>query len=291
MGRRRTGAGAPSRRCSTASCSTRFYAAVKSVAPSDAVIAAGVAPNGEPAGVGRMAPVTFLRGLLVPGRRRRASLRLPRPAAFRRARLPSAVRRRPRPPGGLLAGRRDLRRRQGHDLLAARRAPAHGAAARAQAGVGHRAQLGKRPASPARRARRACRRSGSRAPCTGCGSRASASSTGSSWSTPTPASRWPPRRAARSSTRGPPASTAPGSSAANPTRAARPKPFLRGFTLPFDPLRVDRGHVRVWALLMRPGQPVAAATPGAGRRVADDRPPARRPATRCSTRSSPSAAR
>ncbi len=38
--------------------------------------------------------------------------------------------------------------------------------------------------------------------------------------------------------------------------AARPKPFLRGFTLPFDPLRVDRGHVRVWALLMRPAQPV-----------------------------------
>jgi hypothetical protein len=35
---------------------------------------------------------------------------------------------------------------------------------------------------------------------------------------------------------------------------AHPKPFLRGFTLPFDPLRVDRGHVRVWALLMHPGQ-------------------------------------
>jgi hypothetical protein len=29
---------------------------------------------------------------------------------------------------------------------------------------------------------------------------------------------------------------------------ARPKAFLRGFTLPFDPLRVDRGGVRVWAL-------------------------------------------
>jgi hypothetical protein len=35
---------------------------------------------------------------------------------------------------------------------------------------------------------------------------------------------------------------------------ARPKPFLRGFTLPFDPLRVDRRQVRVWALLMGPGQ-------------------------------------
>jgi hypothetical protein len=38
--------------------------------------------------------------------------------------------------------------------------------------------------------------------------------------------------------------------------SARPKPFLRGFTLPFDPLRVNRGRVRVWGLLMRPGQRV-----------------------------------
>jgi len=37
---------------------------------------------------------------------------------------------------------------------------------------------------------------------------------------------------------------------------ARPKPFLQGFALPFDPLRVDRRHVRVWALLTRPGQAV-----------------------------------
>jgi hypothetical protein len=41
----------------------------------------------------------------------------------------------------------------------------------------------------------------------------------------------------------------------NPSEA-RPKPFLRGFMLPFDPLRVDRTHVRVWALLSGPGQPV-----------------------------------
>ena len=37
--------------------------------------------------------------------------------------------------------------------------------------------------------------------------------------------------------------------------SARPKPFLGGFTFPFDPLRVDPRHVRVWALLMHPGQP------------------------------------
>jgi hypothetical protein len=41
-----------------------FYAGVKSVEPGDTVIAAGVAPNGEPAGVGRIAPVQFLRSLL-----------------------------------------------------------------------------------------------------------------------------------------------------------------------------------------------------------------------------------
>lgn len=41
-----------------------FYAGVKSVAPSDLVAAAGLAPNGARDGAGRMAPVTFLRTLL-----------------------------------------------------------------------------------------------------------------------------------------------------------------------------------------------------------------------------------
>lgn len=41
-----------------------FYTGVKSVAPSDTVIAAGIAPEGEPEGMGAMAPVTFLRGML-----------------------------------------------------------------------------------------------------------------------------------------------------------------------------------------------------------------------------------
>jgi hypothetical protein len=41
-----------------------FYAAVKSVEPSDTVVAAGIAPEGEPAGVGAMAPIAFLGGLL-----------------------------------------------------------------------------------------------------------------------------------------------------------------------------------------------------------------------------------
>jgi hypothetical protein len=44
-----------------------FYAGIKSVQPSDTVAAAGIAPEGEPVGVGAMAPVTFLEGLLCLG--------------------------------------------------------------------------------------------------------------------------------------------------------------------------------------------------------------------------------
>jgi hypothetical protein len=41
-----------------------FYAGIKSAQAAATVIAAGIAPNGEPPGVGRMAPLTFLRTLL-----------------------------------------------------------------------------------------------------------------------------------------------------------------------------------------------------------------------------------
>ncbi|HEV2997947.1 MAG TPA: hypothetical protein VGX16_02490, partial [Solirubrobacteraceae bacterium] len=41
-----------------------FYAGVKAVEPTDVVIAAGLAPNGEREGLGRMAPVRFLRAFL-----------------------------------------------------------------------------------------------------------------------------------------------------------------------------------------------------------------------------------
>jgi len=60
-----------------------FYAGVKAVAPEDLVIAAGVAPNGEPAGVGRMAPLTFLASLLcLTGPTRPARAPCPEPAHF-----------------------------------------------------------------------------------------------------------------------------------------------------------------------------------------------------------------
>ena len=49
-----------------------FYSGVESVAPGDVVVAAGIAPNGDPEGVGRMQPVRFLRELLCLGVRGRA---------------------------------------------------------------------------------------------------------------------------------------------------------------------------------------------------------------------------
>jgi hypothetical protein len=52
---------------------------------------------------------------------------------------------------------------------------------------------------------------------------------------------------------------------ADPARA-RAKPFLRGFELPFDPLRVNRRQVRIWALLTHPGQPVVLQRQGFGGR-------------------------
>jgi hypothetical protein len=60
-----------------------FYAGVKSVQPGATVIAAGVAPNGDPAGEGRMAPVTFLQTLLcIDARGRRVSSGCPDPPHF-----------------------------------------------------------------------------------------------------------------------------------------------------------------------------------------------------------------
>jgi hypothetical protein len=50
------------------------------------------------------------------------------------------------------------------------------------------------------------------------------------------------------------------------TLLARPKPFLRGFTLPFDPLRVSGRQVRVWALLMHARQPALLQRQGHGGR-------------------------
>ncbi len=261
-----------------------FYAAVKTVEPSDTVIATGVAPNGEPAGVGRMTPVRFLREMLCleGGEGTQAGPRVEgggarkvkaRAGKVRMARsgAPSAC---PDPPHfdvlafhplsfespdipahssqdvaisdiakvtGLLA-----RAERAHSALPRAHKPvwvtelnwesapqsAHGVPGRLQALWISRALhrlwiagvsmaewqflIDPYPGTPL------------------------ATSTGAVVYVPRPAGLY---SAGVVDGRSEPA-------------AARPKPFLRGFTVPFDPLRVDRGHVRVWALLMRPDQRV-----------------------------------
>ncbi len=245
-----------------------FYAAVKAVEPAATVIATGVAPNGEPAGVGRMTPTTFLRALLC--------LEGPHVAC-------------PDPPH--------------FDVLAfhplsfeSPNLPAHSAQDVAIADLAKVTGL----LAQAERAGTALPRV-----------HKPVWVTELNWeSAPQAAHGVPPRLQAlwisRALHRLWVAGVSlvewqflvdpyPGVQLATPTGRlvevprpaglysagvvddrvepadARPKPFLRGFTLPFDPLRVDRGRVRVWALLARPGQRVLLqrqARSGAWRTIA-----------------------
>jgi hypothetical protein len=231
-----------------------LYAAVKAVAPGDVVLTAGVAPNGEPAGVGRMTPLSFLRGLFCLEGAAHPDCSDPahfdalafHPLSFEGPDLPAhssqdvAVSDIAKVTG-LLARAERL-----HTVLPRGPKPvwvtelnwesapqsAHGVPGRLQALWISRALHRLWVAGVAF----------------------------ADWqflvdpypdlslATPTGGTVTVSRPAGLYS-----AGVVGGQS--NPA-AARPKPFLRGFTLPFDPLRVDRGHVRVWALLMRPGQPV-----------------------------------
>ena len=227
-----------------------FYVGVHSVHPQAMVVAAGVAPNGDPAGVGRMAPVTFLRGMLCLAGAGAHCTAPPRfdalafhpvsigdPDAAAKSSLDVSI----ADAAKLTRLLRQAERR--HDVLPAGPHPvwvtelnwesappsSHGVPARLQA----------------RWISRALHRlwiAGSSLvawqflidPYPGL---LAATPTGGTFQYPRPAGLY---------------SAIPGGDPAS----ARPKPFLRGFTLPFDPLRVDRRHVRVWALLMRPRQPV-----------------------------------
>jgi hypothetical protein len=261
-----------------------FYVAVKAVEPSDTVIATGVAPNGEPAGVGRMTPVRFLREMLCleggtgakagPGvesggarkmKARAGKARMatngdhaacPNPPHFDvLAFHPLSFESPDRPAASSqdvaiadIAKVTDLLARAERAGTALPRAhkpvwvtelnwesapqAAHGVPGRLQAlwisralhrlwvaGVGMvewQFLVDPYPGTPL------------------------ATSTGSVVYVPRPAGLY---------------SAGVVDGRAEPA-AARPKPFLRGFTFPFDPLRVDRRHVRVWALLMRPDQRV-----------------------------------
>jgi hypothetical protein len=231
-----------------------FYTAVKAVEPTDTVIATGVAPNGEPAGVGRMTPVRFLRGMLcLEGGGRAGCLDPPhfdvlafhplsfespdRPAASSQdvaiadiAKVTTLLARAERARTALPRMRKPVWVTE----LNWESAPqsAHGVPGRLQALWISRALhrlwvagvsmaewqflVDPYPGTPL------------------------ATSTGGVVYVSRPAGLY---SAGVVDGRSEPA-------------VAHPKPFLRGFTLPFDPLRVDRGHVRVWALLTRPGQPV-----------------------------------
>jgi hypothetical protein len=267
-----------------------FYTAVKAVAPSDTVIAGGLAPNGEPAGEGRMTPVTFLRALLC---------------------LEGSTSGRV---GAHVVG--DATQSASGPAQASRRAPGNGGApGKATAACPdppHFDVLSFHPLSfesPDLAARSSqevaiadiakvtgllvrAERAGTALP----RARKPVWVTELNWeSAPEAAHGVPPRLQALWISRalhrlwvagvsladwqflidpypGVPLATPTGRVVDVPRpaglysagvvdgrsepAAARPKPFLRGFTLPFDPLRVDRAHVRVWALLMRPGQPV-----------------------------------
>jgi hypothetical protein len=233
-----------------------FYTGVKSVAPADTVIAAGVAPEGEPTGEGVMAPIAFLRGLLCLDGGGDGRGRCPQPARFDvLAFHPLSVGDPDVPSASALdvsisdaAKVTGLLRRavRLHTALPAAPKPVwvtelnwesapqspHGVAPRLQA-----AWLS-----------RALHRL---------------------WVAGVSLVDWqflvdPVGGVRLSSPTGPPVTfsrpaglySAGGALGRSDLARARPKPFLQAFVLPFDPLRVDRRRVRVWALLGEPGQSV-----------------------------------
>ncbi len=223
-----------------------FYSGIKSVEPTDLVIAAGVAPNGEPPGAGRMAPVTFLRGLLC---------------------LPSG--RCPDPPHfdvldfhPLSVGDPDVPASSSLDVAISDATKVTGLLHRAEGMHTALPRARKRvwvtelnwesaPAAPggvpAGEQAQWLSRALHRLWIAGVGLVAwqflvdpypgvrLETSTGSQFEYTRPAGLY---------------SAGPGG---NPAYAV-PKPFLQGYMLPFDPLRLDRTRVRVWALLSKPGQ-------------------------------------
>jgi hypothetical protein len=226
-----------------------FYAGVKSVQPSDTVIAAGIAPEGEPAGVGAMAPVTFLEGLLCLGAAGASCPQKPHldvlafhplsvfnPDVPAVSRLNVAV--------SDIAKVTDLltRAERLHTVLPSGPKPLW---------VTELNWDSSPPSStgvPGRLQAPWISRALHRLWVAGVslvdwqflidpyGGAQLALPDGSIGLYPRPAGLYSP---------GPDGNTA----------LARPKPFLRGFTLPFDPLRVNPRQVRVWALLMHSGQP------------------------------------
>jgi hypothetical protein len=238
-----------------------FYAGVKSVEPTDTVVAAGIAPEGEPAGVGVMAPVSFLEGLLCLRGAARASCPQ-RPHLDVLAFHPLSVWDPNIPAVSAL------------DVAVSDIAKVTGLLARAER-LHTVLPTGPRPVWV----------------------------TELNWQSSTPTSKgvpdslqapWLARALHRLWVAGvrfvnweflvdpyggvplaspngslrlysrPAGLYAPGPG--GDTARARPKPFLRGFTFPFDPLRVNVWQVRAWALLMHGRQPALLQRQGRGGR-------------------------
>jgi len=243
-----------------------FYAGVKSVQPSDRVIAAGIAPEGEPAGVGAMAPVSFLEALLCLNGRERSAC--PQRSRFDvLAFHPLSVYDPDTPASSALdAGISDIakvtallaRAERLRTVLPAVRHPlwvtelnwesappaAHGVPFALQAAWVARAlhRLWVAGVSLVDWQFLVDPYGGAELPLPSGG-----------------VERYPR----------PDGLYAPGPG--GDTFRARPRPFLRGFTLPVDPLRVNRSTVRVWALLMVPRQVVVLqreVRPGRWRKLA-----------------------
>jgi hypothetical protein len=239
-----------------------FYTGVKSVAPTDTVIAAGIAPEGEREGMGVMAPVTFLRGMLclegpappARGRRGPISTRCPAPPHFDVLAFHPLSVFDPDVPAvsaldvsiadiGKVTGLLRLAERR-RTVLPARPKPLWVTEINWQSAP--QSPHGVPPGLQAAWISRALHRLW----VAGVGlvtweflidpypNLSIAAPTGPALELSRPAGLY---FAGVSDGRSDPA-------------LARPKPFLTGFAFPFDPLRVDSRHVRVWALLGRPLQ-------------------------------------
>jgi hypothetical protein len=238
-----------------------FYAGVKSVEPTDTVVAAGIAPEGEPEGVGAMAPLSFLEGVLCLRGAAKASCSQ-RPHLDVLAFHPLSVFNPDIPAASTL------------DVAISDTAKITGLLARAER-LRTVLPSGPRPVWV----------------------------TELNWKSPTPTSKgvpdplqapWVSRALHRlwvagvslvdwqfliDPYGGAPLASPDGSLSlysrpaglytpgpGGDTTLAHPKPFLRGFTLPFDPLRVNRRQVRVWAMLMHGRQPALLQRQGRGGR-------------------------
>jgi hypothetical protein len=237
-----------------------FYSGVKSVQPSDVVVSAGVAPNGDPEGVGRMQPVRFLRALLClsPSPSRRDGVRRTRatcldpPHFDALAFHPLSVGDPNQPASSLF------------DVSLSDAVKITGLLGQAER-LGTALPGGVKPVW-------VTELNWESAPQSSQGVPAALQAQWISralhrlWVAGVSLVSWqflvdpyPGVRAAKP-TGGAieyprPAGLYSAGVGGNP-ESAQPKPFLRGFTFPFDPLRVNSRRVRVWALLMHPRQSV-----------------------------------